>query len=129
MRGNVDLQARFVMLSPEDFVPATHPIRKIKALVDSALDEMEPTFDSIYSSTGRPSIPPERLIKAMLLLALYSVRSERQLVERLHYDLLFRWFCDLHIDDDVFDATSFTKNRQRLLAAEVTGEFFSRRIV
>jgi transposase len=125
MRGIVDNQVRLVMLTPDDVVPVDHPIRKIRTIVDEALTEMEPVFASIYSSTGRPSIPPERLVKAMLLIALYSIRSERQLCERLRYDLLFKWFCDLNIDDDVFDPTSFTKNRERLLAANVTGELFS----
>src|ERR1700759_517634 len=105
MRGNVDHQIRFVALSPEDVVPADHPIRKIRTIVDEALQAMEPVFVSMYSTTGRPSIPPERLIKAMLLIALYSVRSERQLCERLRYDLLFKWFLDLNVDDAVFDAT------------------------
>lgn len=126
MRGIVDNQVRFVLLTPDEVVPTDHPIRKIRTIVDKALAEMEPVFASIYSSTGRPSIPPERLIKAMLLIALYSIRSERQLCERLRHDLLFKWFCDLNIDDDVFDPTSFTKNRERLLAANVTGELFSR---
>lgn len=124
MRGFVDHQAHLVMLTPDDLVPVNHPIRKIRAIVDEALVEMEPILASIYSGIGRPSIPPERLIKAMLLIALYSIRSERQLCERLAYDLLFKWFCDLNIDDEVFDATTFTKNRDRLLNANVTGELF-----
>lgn len=124
MRGNVDNRVRFVAITPDDVVPADHPIRRIKSLVDNALLGMEPVFDSIYAKGGRPSIPPERLVKSMLLVALYTVRSERQLCERMRYDLLFRWFVDLNIDDEVFDATSFTKNRERLLAANVTGTLF-----
>lgn len=126
MRGNIDHQARFVLVTPDDVVPVDHPIRKIRKIVDAALAEMEPIFESMYSTEGRPSVPPERLIKSMLLIALYSVRSERQLCERLRYDLLFKWFVDLNVDDDVFDATTFTKNRQRLLAANVTGELFAK---
>lgn len=125
MRGIVDYQARLVMVTPDDMVPANHPIRKIRVIVDKALVELEPIFASIYSDIGRPSIPPERLIKAMLLIALYSIRSERQLCERLQYDLLFKWFVDLNIDDQVFDATTFTKNRDRLLDANVTSELFA----
>lgn len=125
MRGNIDHQARFVLVTPDDVVPADHPIRKIRKLVDQALAAMEPIFDRMYSDTGRPSIPPERLIKSMLLIALYSIRSERQLCERLRYDLLFKWFIDLNVDDEVFDASSFSKNRNRLLEANVTGEFFA----
>ena len=125
MRGNVNHQARLVLVTPDDMVPANHPIRKIRVIVDKALVEMEPIFASMYSDIGRPSIPPERLIKAMLLIALYSVRSERQLCERLQYDLLFKWFVDLNIDDEVFNATTFTKNRDRLLNANVTSELFA----
>ena len=125
MRGNVDYQARMVLVTPDDMVPADHPIRKIRKLVDAALVEMEPIFATMYSTEGRPSVPPERLLKAMLLIALYSIRSERQLCERLRYDLLFKWFCDLNVDDEVFSATTFSKNRDRLLAANVTGEFFA----
>lgn len=126
MRGFVDHQTRFVMVTPEDMVPQDHPIRKIRVIVDDALAEMSPTFDRIYSTVGRPSIPPERLIKAMLLVALYTIRSERQLCERLHYDLLFKWFLDFNIDDEIFDPSTFSKNRDRLLDAGVTSELFNR---
>lgn len=125
MRGFVDHQARLVMVTPDDMVPRDHPIRKIRVIVDKALVELEPIFALMYSDIGRPSIPPERLIKAMLLIALYSIRSERQLCERLQYDLLFKWFVDLNIDDEVFNATTFTKNRDRLLNANVTSELFA----
>jgi len=125
MRGIVDNQIRFVALTPEDVVPTDHPIRRIKTIVDEALLKMGPVFETIYASGGRPSIPPERLVKAMLLLALYSVRSERQLCERMRYDLLFRWFCELDIDDEIFDASTFSKNRQRLIVADVTSKFFA----
>lgn len=126
MRGIVDHQPRFVSLTPEDVVPKNHPIRKIRVIVDKALAEMDSLFDRIYSTVGRPSIPPERLIKAMLLVALYTIRSERQLCERLQYDLLFKWFLDFNIDDEIFDPSTFSKNRDRLLDAEVTSELFNR---
>jgi transposase len=125
MRGFVDYQPRFVTLTPEDVVPENHPIRKIRAIVNEALAEMNPTFDRIYSTIGRPSIPPERLIKAMLLVALYTIRSERQLCERLQYDLLFKWFLEFNIDDEIFNPSTFSKNRDRLLDADVTSELFS----
>jgi transposase len=105
-------------------VPATHPIREIRRLADQALAELDLVFEAMYSSIGRPSIPPERLLKAQLLLALYSVRSERQFCERLDYDLLFRFFLDMNLDDLSWDATTFTKNRDRLGQHEVARQFF-----
>ena len=114
----------FSTVSPDSRVPAGHPIRAIKALSDEKLGELSPVFDAMYSSTGRPSIPPERLLKSSLLMALYSIRSERQFCERLDYDLLFRFFLGMNLDDDGFDATTFTKNRDRLLAADVARLFF-----
>jgi transposase len=111
-------------LTPEQLVPADHPIRRIKVIVERALRELSPTFDAMYAKGGRASIPPERLLKGCLLIALYSVRSERQFCERLQYDLLFKWFLDMDIEDPAFDATSFTKNRDRLLAHEVAARFF-----
>ncbi len=125
MRGENTKQSSMLMLmSPESRVPATHPIRRIKALSDDALAKLSSVFDAMYSSTGRPSIPPERLLKATLLMALYSVRSERQFCEQLDYNLLFRWFLDMDMTEASFDATAFTHNRARLIAHDVAGEFF-----
>jgi transposase len=114
----------FSTVSPDSQVPAGHPIRAIKQLADAKLAELSPVFDDMYSSTGRPSIPPERLLKACLLIALFSVRSERQFCERLDYDLLFRFFLDMNLDDKSFDATSFTKNKERMLESDVARLFF-----
>ncbi len=112
------------LMSPESMVPERHPIRRIKKLADACLAGMSPIFDAMYAATGRPSIPPERLLKASLLMALYSQRSERQFCEQLGYNLLFRWFLDMDMVEPTFDATVFTKNRERLLAHDVAGEFF-----
>src|SRR5690242_8338399 len=107
MRGEQDSQVELLTTtSPGKRVPATHPIREIKRLADQALAKLDSTFDAMYSSIGRPSIPPERLLKAQLLIALYSVRSERQFCERLDYDLLFRFFLDMNLDDPSWDATT-----------------------
>jgi transposase len=125
MRGEQDSQIELLTTtSPGKRVPATHPIREIKRLADQALAKLDPVFDAMYSSIGRPSIPPERLLKAQLLIALYSVRSERQFCERLDYDLLFRFFLDMNLDDASWDATTFTKNRDRLVGHEVARHFF-----
>jgi transposase len=125
MRGEQDSQVGLLTLtSPGKRVPATHPIREIKRLADEALRNLDSVFEEMYSSIGRPSIPPERLLKAQLLIALYSVRSERQFCERLDYDLLFRFFLDMNLDDPSWDATTFTKNRDRLVAHEVARQFF-----
>jgi transposase len=112
------------LVQPEQRVPADHPLRGIKKLADAALVDLEAPFSAMYSSTGRPSIPPERLLKATLLMALYTVRSERMFCEQLDYNLLFRWFLDMSMDEPGFDATSFTKNRERLLAHDIAGHFF-----
>jgi transposase len=125
MRGENTKQGSMLMLmSPETVVPADHPIRDIKKLADEALARLSPTFDAMYASVGRPSIPPERLLKAQLLMALYTVRSERQLCEQIAYNLLFRWFLDMDMVEPTFDPTVFTKNRDRLLEHDVAGEFF-----
>jgi transposase len=125
MRGEQDSQIELLTTtSPGKRVPATHPIREIKRLADQALAKLNPVFDAMYSSTGRPSIPPERLLTAQLLIALYSVRSERQFCERLDYELLFRFFLDMNLDDASWDATTFTKNRDRLVEHEVARQFF-----
>ena len=111
------------LMSPEEMVPKDHPVRRIKKLADDALKDLSPTFDAMYASEGRPSIPPETLLKSMLLIALYSVRSERQFCERLRYDLLFKWFLDMNMIDEPFDASSFSRNRDRLLEHEVAHRF------
>jgi transposase len=124
MRGKKDVQVTMLSLvTANDLVPEDHPIREIKPMVDKALAELSPTFTGMYAETGRPSIPPEHLLKACLLIALYSVRSERQFCERLQYDLLFKWFLDMNIIDPAFDASVFSKNKARLLEHEVAREF------
>src|SRR5579859_7242987 len=120
MRGADEKQASMLcLLSPEDRVPKDHPLRRIKKLADEALAAMSPLFDEMYSDVGRPSVPPERLIKASLLIALYTVRSERQFCEQLDYNLLFRWFLDMSMVEPSFDPTVFTKNRARLIEHDV----------
>jgi transposase len=125
MRGD-DLQqsALFSYLSPEQRVPKDHPLRKLLPLVDAALARMSRRFTAMYARGGRPSIAPEKLLRALLLQILYSVRSERLLMERLDHDLLFRWFVGLNMDDPVWDATVYSKNRERLLSSDVAGAFF-----
>ena len=108
----------------EHRIPADHPLRPLRAMVDAALRELSPQFDQLYSTVGRPSIPPERLLRALLLQVLYSVRSERLLMEQLDYNLLFRWFVGLALDDPIWDATVFTKNRERLLRGDIARAFF-----
>jgi len=125
MRGEVERQGVMLsVVSPEHRIRADHPLRRIKAIADAELQRLSPVFDAMYADRGRPSIPPERLLKACLLIALYSVRSERQLCEQLEYNLLFRWFLDLGMREDVFDASTFAKNKERLLGAEVAPRFF-----
>jgi transposase len=125
MRGEERRQRRMLMvIDPEKRVPTDHPIRRIKQLADAALKQLSPLFDQMYSAVGRPSIPPGRLLKASLLMALYTVRSERMLCERLDYDLLFRWFLDLEMDEPSFDHSTFSRNRARLLEHAAAGEFF-----
>src|SRR5271167_4663201 len=125
MRGYDRAQSTMLTLvNPEKRVPANHPIRLIKELAEVALKELSPLFEQMYSEVGRPSIPPERLLKASLLMALYTVRSERLLCEQLDYNLLFRWFLDLNWDEPGFDHSSFSRNRARLLEHDVAGEFF-----
>ena len=125
MRGD-DLQqnALFSYVSPEQRVPPDHPLRKLLPLVNAALARMSRRFTALYARVGRPSIAPEKLLRALLLQILYTVRSERLLMERLNYDLLFRWFVGLNMDDPVWDATVYSKNRERLLRGEVAREFF-----
>jgi transposase len=118
--------AMFSYIRPEQRVPADHPLRPIRAMVDGALRELSGEFARLYPKTGRPSIPPEKLLRALLLQLLYSIRSERQLMEQLDYNLLFRWFVGLSMDDPVWDATVFTKNRERLLHGDIARAFFER---
>jgi transposase len=125
MRGRDTQQsAMFSYLSPEERIPATHPMRAIRRLVDQVLAGLSERFDEMYSTFGRPSIAPEKLLRALLLQIFYSVRSERLLMEQLNYNLLFRWFVGLNADERVWDATVYTKNRERLLQADVANEFF-----
>jgi transposase len=126
MRGTSDRQlAMLSSLSPEDLIPPDHPIRRIRKVVDAVLAELDGEFDAMYAGSGRPSVPPETLLKATVLMALYSMRSERAFCERLNYDLLFKWFLGLPIDAKAFDATTFTKNRDRLLDHEIADQFFA----
>ena len=126
MRGSEPQQgALFSVVSIEDRIPADHPLRAMRPVVDRALATLSPTFDQIYADGGRPSIPPEHLLRARLLQVLYTVRSERQLMEQLEYNLLFRWFVGLGIDDAIWDVTVFTKNRERLLIGDVADGFFA----
>ena len=127
MRGDDRQQAgMWSYLSPEQRVPADHPLRPIRAMVDTVLAELSPEFAKLYSPVGRPSIPPEKLLRALLLQVLYSTRSERLLMEQLDYNLLFRWFVGLNMDDPIWDPTVFTKNRERLLAGDIAQIFFAR---
>jgi transposase len=114
----------FSYVSPEQRVPPDHPLRPIREMTDAALKRLSPRFETLYSQTGRPSVPPEKLLRALLLQILYSVRSERLLMEQLEYNLLFRWFVGLSIDDPVWTPTVFTKNRDRLLEGDVATAFF-----
>lgn len=112
------------LASIESFVPADHPLRRLLPLVDEVLGTLSPTFEAMYASSGRPSVPPEWLLKSAVLMALYNVRSERLFVEQLGYNMLFRWFLGMSMTEKPFDASTFSKNRQRLLEHDVAGEFF-----
>ncbi len=125
MRGeDQNQQAMFSYISPEARVPKDHPLRPIRIMVDNALVDLAPLLKEMYSHTGRPSIPPEQLLRALLLQILYSIRSERMLIEQLDYNLLFRWFVGLSMDDKVWDHSTFSKNRDRLIAHDVATQFF-----
>jgi transposase len=125
MRGDDPQQAGiFSYISPEERVPPEHPLRVIRAMVDAVLKELSPQFARLYASTGRPSIAPEKLLRALLLQVLYTVRSERLLMEQLNYNLLFRWFVGLNMDDPIWDPSTFSKNRERLLEGVVAHAFF-----
>ena len=127
MRGEERRQrAMLMIMEPGDRVPKEHPLRRVKELADAALTQLSPLFDEMYSEIGRPSIPPERLLKASLLMALYTVRSERMFCEQLDYNLLFRWFLDMDVAEPSFDHSTFSRNRARLLEHDVAREFFTR---
>jgi transposase len=127
MRGDDQQQNHmFSYLSPEMRVRKDHPLRAIRVVVDEVLNQLSRRFDTMYARVGRPSIAPEKLLRAQLLQMLYSIRSERLLMEEMDYNLLFRWFVGLNADDDVWDATVFTKNRDRLLEADIAKEFLAR---
>ncbi len=117
--------AMFSYITPEARVRADHPLRPIRRMTDAALARLSARFDRLYSTTGQPSIPPEKLLRALLLQMLYSIRSERLLMEELDYNILYRWFVGLSLDDVVWDATTFTKNRDRLLDGDVADAFFA----
>lgn len=126
MQGELKQQAGvFSYVRLEDRIPASHPIRRVRSLAQGILKDMSPEFASMYSRIGRPSIPPEQLLLSQVLMALFSVPSEARLMERLEYDLLFRWFVGLDIDEKVWDASVFTKNRDRLLEHEVASLFLN----
>jgi transposase len=126
MRGQDHQQAdMYSYLSPEMRVRADHPLRAIRGMADTALSNMSERFDAMYAKTGRPSIPPEKLLRAQLIQMLYSVRSERLLMEEIDYSMLFRWFVGMNLDEPVWDVTVFTKNRNRLLEGDVAREFLT----
>lgn len=125
MRGQIKSQPKiFYQISLEEKVPQGHPLRTMKALVDRVLEEMDSFFNTLYSDYGAPSIPPEQLLKALLLQILFSIRSERQLVEQISFNLLYQWFLELGPDDQIWNASTFSKNRDRLLEGEVATRFF-----
>lgn len=126
MRGDdIQQSAMFSYISAEKRVPPQHPLRPIRKLTDDILNQLSRAFARMYSKIGRPSVPPEQILRALLLQVLYTIRSERMLMEQLEYNLLFRWFVGLNVDDPVWDVTVFTKNRTRLLEANIARKFFS----
>jgi transposase len=126
MRGTETKQASMLsLLTPEKRVPANHPLRRVKEVAETCLKAMSPLFDAMYSSVGRSSIAPERLLKSSLLMAFYSIRSERLFCEQLDYNILFRWFLDMNMDEPSFDHSTFSKNRDRLIAHDVGREFLA----
>ncbi len=124
--GDAKQEGMWSYISPEKRVPADHPLRPLRKLVNSVLHDMSRSFSRLYSLQGRPSVPPEQLLRALLLQVLYSIRSERMLMEQLDYNLLFRWFVGMNMDDRVWSATTFSKNRDRLLGGDIAEEFFER---
>jgi transposase len=130
MRGaDIQQAALFSYLSPDDYVPPDHPLRTMKALLEPMLRDLSPRFDRLYSAYGRPSIPPEQLLRALLLQVLSTIRSERQLMEQLQYNILFRWFVGLPLDAPVWVPTVFTKNRERLLETDHIADAFLQRVL
>lgn len=126
MRGEAKAQRSLLMVgSIEERIPPKHPLRRIKKLADRALGTLSGTFDEMYAKRGRPSVPPERLLKAQLLIALFSIRSDRQFCEQLEYNLLFRWFLDMELDEATFDPSTFSHNRKRLIEHEVAEQFLA----
>src|SRR5271155_1156934 len=126
MRGKDTQQSSmFSYLSPEDRVPAKHPLRPVRIMVDAALKALSPVFDEMYAAFGRPSIAPEKLLRALLLQILYTIRSEEMLIEQLQYNMLFRWFVGLNMDELVWVPTVFSKNRERLMEGDVAEKFFA----
>ena len=124
MRGeDTQNQTLFSYVRTDDRIPSNHPLRLIRRIADAALSALSDQFDAVYAAEGRPSIPPERLLRALLIQAFYSVRSERQLMEQLNYNLLFRWFVGLSVDDPVWDPSTFSKNRERVLNEEFAASF------
>jgi len=127
MRGDDERQgAMWSYVGAEDRIPADHPLRAMRKLTDPILRELSPVFERLYSKTGRPSVPPERLLRALLLQLLYTIRSERLLMEQLDYNILFRWFVGLGMDDAIWTPTVFTKNRDRLLEGDIAEKFFEK---
>jgi transposase len=127
MRGRFrDQGGLFSYLSPEQRVPPDHPLRRVQPLVRAVLRELSPSLGRLYAREGRPSVAPERLLSALLLQVFYGIRSERQLIEQLDYNLLYRWFVGLAPDEPVWDATTFSKNRERLERGEIAPKFMSR---
>ena len=127
MRGyDSQTEALFSYVTPESYVPKNHPLRAIRAMADEALKGMDKIFDSMYATSGRYSIPPEKLLKAQLLMILYSIRSNRQLVEQIHYNFLYRWFLGMGLEEAVWDHSSFSTNHERLIGSDVAAEFLSR---
>jgi transposase len=116
----------FSYVRPESRIPKNHPLRQIRRLADAALSDLSADFEALYARSGRPSIPPEKLLRALLLQAFYSIRSERQLMEQLDYNLLFRWFVGLSVDEPVWDPTVFSKNRDRLLQGDIAARSWPR---
>src|SRR6202140_5135967 len=127
MRGDDEQQSGvFSYISAEQRVPQNHPLRALRKMVDEVLAELSPRFTKMYAKRGRPSIAPEKLLRALLLQVLYTIRSERQLTEQLDYNLLYRWFVGLNMDDPIWDVTVFTKNRERLLKGDIAQAFFQK---
>ena len=126
MRGRRERQAEMLLgVTADALVPADHPIRRVRSIVDAVLVAMNDQFAALYKENGRPSVPPEHLLKACLLMGLYSIRSERQLCEQLRYNVLFKWFLDLNISEVPFDPTTFSKNRERLMNTDVASAFLA----